>query len=105
MSWGNGTVNFDVLIKTARVNSCFIYDKKNKIWYTPDELEEELLKIKHSGKRGETLNPASQYSLHSPFAAIKFYNNWLKALSDKINSLQDKIEKSYSIDFKPKNNV
>lgn len=102
MSWGKDRVNFDVLIKNARVNNCFIYDKKNKRWFTPAELEEELNLIKDTGKRGETLNFASDYSIHSPFAAIKFYHKWLDVLSTRIVDLQDKIEKSYNIEFTSK---
>ncbi|MGJ1432878.1 hypothetical protein ACR79M_14985 [Sphingobacterium spiritivorum] len=96
------TVNFLALTRTAKANNCFIFRKSTKVWYTPDELTEAVPSINVTGNKGETMLPASDFVIMDPFAAVKYYNKWLRSLTDMIGEIERKITDNYSVEFKSK---
>lgn len=98
----NDYANFEVIYKTAKANDCFIFYKPTKRWYTPEEFRDDIKNIEVRGNRGESKNLASDFAIKSPFEALKFYNKWLKLVTDKIVEIESKIDKEYDTDFKRK---
>lgn len=96
--------NFSVIYKTAKANGCFIFHKPTKKWYTPEEFKADVPNIQRSGNRGEIKNLASEFAIKSPYEALKFYNKWLKLVTDKIAEIESKIDQDYCVEIKPKRN-
>ncbi|MGJ1369552.1 hypothetical protein [Sphingobacterium spiritivorum] len=96
------TVNFLALTRTAKANNCFIFRKSTKVWYTPDELTEAVPSINVTGNKGESMLPASDFVIMDPFAAIKYYNKWLKSLTEMICDVETKISENFTVEFKNK---
>ncbi|MGJ1419973.1 hypothetical protein ACR79T_10130 [Sphingobacterium spiritivorum] len=97
------TVNFLALTRMAKANNSFIFRKSTKKWYTPEELTEAVPHINVTGNKGETLLPASDFVVMDPFAAVRYYNKWLKSLTEMICEIENKISDNYTVKFSAKN--
>lgn len=84
--------------KNAYVNGCWIYDSKDRKFYTPLEFIDNLKKI-YSGLDHDKPNP--KLRVMNPMAAIKQRAEWVRKASEEMQAVLTKLEQ-YHITFKKK---
>lgn len=72
------------IVAEAKRSNCWLYNKLNNTWYTPEEFHE-----KYSGEKDSNINIRTlleNVSIRDPNAGIKAYH---KALADKLNRFEN----------------
>ncbi len=62
------------IIKTAKVNGCWIFHERNQKFYTPEEFEKEWQTVVHSD--GKT-NNFKEFKIVNPLYAVRLTSRWI----------------------------
>jgi len=86
------------IIKSARVNGCWIFHEPAKTFYTPEEFEEVWERVITNTKRS---NNFKDFKIVNPLYAVRLTARWVDIANSKLQDILKKVEK-YSAEFKVK---
>ncbi len=86
------------LLKSAKVNDCWIYDITKKKFYTPEEFADQWESIY---REPWEMRPNLEFKVLSPMAAIKQRAEWVRNASEELQGILEKLEK-YNASFERK---
>lgn len=78
------------MIKEARFHKCWIYDKRTKDFYTPDEFEEKW--EAHCSCLQRNVDLSVNYSIKFPHVAIRQRAEWVRKASEELATIMKKYE-------------
>jgi len=84
------------LIKTARVNGCWIFHERRQRFYTPDEFEENWEKVVHSDGK---VNNFKEFKIVNPMYAVRLCARWVDIANQRQQEILKKLE-GYNGEFK-----
>lgn len=86
------------LIKTAKVNGCWIYYEKRQLFYTPEQFEENWDKVVHSDGK---VNNFKEFKIVNPMYAVRLSSKWIDIANKRHQEILSKLE-GYQGEFKRK---
>lgn len=86
------------LFNLAKLNNCWIYHNRTRIFYTPDEFLENWKHFFRESSRG--INNNKEFAVKNPYVAIKQRAEWIKKANEELQLILTKLE-GYEAEFKP----
>lgn len=78
------------MIKEARFHNCWIYSKRTKDFYTPDEFENKWKAHCTTDRRNADLS--EEYCIKFPHVAIRQRAEWVRKASAELDAIMKKYE-------------
>ena len=86
------------IIKSAKVNGCWIFHERNQKSYTSEEFEKEWQTVVHSD--GKT-NNFKEFKIVNPLYAVRLTSRWINIANRRQQEILLKLE-GYNGEFKKK---
>jgi len=78
------------LVKSARVNKCWIYDKKKRVYYTAEEFAQSWNRIIDSEMESDRITQG--FSIVNPFFAVKQRVEWVNKANAELQAIMEKLK-------------